>query len=88
MADKTEKKDTPSFEEALTRLEALVTEMEGGQISLDESMKKFAEGMKLADLCGRKLNETEKKIEILLKKGENGTPAWSEFEAPVAAEKE
>jgi len=88
MAEKSEKKEALTFEDALARLEALVSEMEGGQVSLDESMKKFAEGMKLADFCGRKLNETEKKIEILLKKSESGAPVWSEFEAPPAAEKE
>lgn len=69
----------PRFEDALARLETIVTEMESGRVSLDESMRKFAEGMKLAELCSRKLSETEKKIEVLLKRGADGKPAWADF---------
>jgi exodeoxyribonuclease VII small subunit len=62
-----EKKEK-SFEAALKRLEAIVSEMERGDLSLDAMLKKFDEGMRLAQFCSRKLEEAEKKIEILLKK--------------------
>lgn len=57
----------PKFEEALKRLEKIVAEMEGGELSLDESLKKYEEGVKLSRLCMKKLEEAEKKIEILQK---------------------
>lgn len=74
-----DKKDELPFEDALARLETLVGELEGGRVSLDESMKKFAEGTQLANLCSKKLAEAEKKIEILVKQPTGGTPEWSEF---------
>lgn len=58
-----------SFEKALARLETLVKEMEGGQLSLDKMMSSFEEGTKLVGFCSKKLNEVEKKIEQLVKKG-------------------
>ncbi|MCF7863681.1 MAG: exodeoxyribonuclease VII small subunit, partial [Kiritimatiellales bacterium] len=43
-------------------------EMEGGMLSLEEMIKHFEEGSKLVDLCSKKLNEVEQKIEKLVKK--------------------
>ncbi len=60
----------PDFEGALARLEALVKEMEGGELSLDRMMACFEEGSQLAKVCDQKLNEVEKKIEKLVNKGE------------------
>ena len=74
-----EKKNELPFEEALARLETLVGELEGGRTSLDESMKKYAEGMQLAGACTKKLAEAEKKIEILVKQPAGAPPEWSEF---------
>jgi exodeoxyribonuclease VII small subunit len=62
--------ETPSFEQALTRLETLVKEMEGGTLSLDRMMACFEEGSQLVKVCEVKLNEVEKKIEVLVKKGD------------------
>ena len=73
------KKEELPFEEALVRLETLVGELEGGRVSLDESMKKFSDGMQLANLCTKKLAEAEKKIEILVKQTPGGEPEWQEF---------
>lgn len=56
-----------SFEEDLERLEAIVTALEEGGLSLDEALKKFEEGMKLTLRCERTLTEAERKIEILTK---------------------
>ncbi len=57
----------PTFENAMKRLETLVHELESGDLSLDESLKKFQEGIKLSAFCSGKLDETEKKVSILLK---------------------
>lgn len=55
------------FEEALKKLESIVDGLEQGKISLEESLKKYEEGIKLARYCSEKLDEAEKKIEILTK---------------------
>lgn len=58
------------FEEALGRLEDIVKKMESGDMTLEESLKAFEEGIKLARLCSRKLDEAERRVEILLKQEE------------------
>jgi exodeoxyribonuclease VII small subunit len=58
------------FEEALGRLEDIVKKMEAGDMTLEESLKAFEEGIKLARLCSRKLDEAERRVEILLKQEE------------------
>ena len=55
------------FEEALQELENIVHRLEEGKLSLDESLTLFEEGIKLSRLCAQRLDEAEKKIEILLK---------------------
>jgi exodeoxyribonuclease VII small subunit len=60
---------TVDFEKALARLEALVEEMESGDLALEQMIKHFEEGSKLVTLCSGKLNEVEQKIEKLVKKG-------------------
>jgi exodeoxyribonuclease VII small subunit len=58
-----------NFEQSLARLEALVKEMESGTLSLDRMIQCFEEGTRLAALCDQKLNEVEKKVELLIKEG-------------------
>ena len=58
------------FEEALERLEDIVRRMESGDMTLEESLKAFEEGIKLARLCSRKLDDAERRVEILLKQEE------------------
>lgn len=60
----------PSFEKDLERLEAIVAELEGGELSLDQSLKRFEEGVRLAKRCEKALTKAEKKIEILVKSSE------------------
>ena len=57
-----------SFEENMEQLENIVTELEKGELNLDESVKKFEEGMKIAKQCNNILENAEKKITILLEK--------------------
>ncbi|MCK5561299.1 MAG: exodeoxyribonuclease VII small subunit [Thermoplasmata archaeon] len=67
-----------SFEEALGKLENNVRTLEVGELSLEESLKIFEEGMKLSKLCSSKLEEAEQKIEILLE--QEGKLVTEEFE--------
>ena len=68
-----------SFEENINDLENIVTELEKGDLNLDESMKKFEEGMKISRDCTKILEEAEKKITILLEK--DGEIEEENFEA-------
>ena len=61
------KKNT-SFEASLKRLETIVDEMENSQLDIDKAMKLFEEGISLVNQCSSKLDETKKKIEILVEK--------------------
>jgi len=56
-----------SFEKSLKQLEQIVQELESGNLPLEKAMKKFEEGVKLSKYCSEKLDETEKKISILLR---------------------
>ncbi len=67
------------FEAALGELEAIVAAMENGDLPLEEMMRQFERGMNLSKLCAAKLAETEKRIEILVKKA-NGQSEWREIE--------
>ena len=66
MAKKLNPEDTPSFEDALGQLEKLVDSMEQGDMSLDDSLKAFEEGIKLTRQCQKSLDEAEQKEKILL----------------------
>ncbi len=57
------------FEEALEKLEEIVRRMEAGEMTLEESLKAFEEGIKLARLCAKKLDEADRRVEILLRDG-------------------
>ena len=59
------KSDKLNFEKALEKLERIVADMEKGELSLDEMLKKFQEGMELARLCNEHLDMAEKKVEII-----------------------
>ena len=55
-----------SFEESMQELEKIVQELENNNLNLDESVKKFEEGMEISKKCNKILEEAEKKITILL----------------------
>lgn len=58
------------FEKSLARLEEVVKRLESADLSLDEAMSLFEEGVKLSRDCQKKLEEAEGKVEILLKKAD------------------
>lgn len=59
-----------TFEKALEQLEGIVQEMESGDLTLDNALKKFEEGVKLSQFCSKKLEETEKKITLLMEQAD------------------
>lgn len=60
-----------TFEEMMNKLEEISQDLENGELTLDESMEKFEEGMKLSKKCSEVLENAEKKIKILIKDGED-----------------
>jgi exodeoxyribonuclease VII small subunit len=68
-------KKTHDFESALQRLEEIVKAMEGGNLPLAPALELFEEGMKLSKFCHSKLEEAERKVEILVKKGDGTVEA-------------
>jgi exodeoxyribonuclease VII small subunit len=60
------------FEDTFKKLETIVNKLESGDLSLEDSMKLFEEGMRLSRLCSERLAEVQKRVEILLKSEEGG----------------
>ena len=67
-AKKSEAAKKPDFEYSLARLEEIVKKLEGANLSLDDAMKLFEEGVQLSRDCQKYLEQAEGKVEILLKK--------------------
>ena len=63
MARRAEKK----FEEAIEELEGVVEKLESGELSLEDSLAAFENGVRLIKICNQKLSEVEKKVELLVK---------------------
>lgn len=60
-------KKKPTFETQLKDLETIVSQLEEGDLSLEESLVLFENGVKLSRECQNRLNEAERRIEVLLK---------------------
>lgn len=66
-----------SFEEAMDKLDRIVAQLENGDVPLEKAIELFQEGMQLSQLCSSKLEQVERKIEILVE--ENGALAKKPF---------
>lgn len=61
-------KEKPIFEEDLKKLQKIVEELSSGKITLGESLKKYEEGVRLAQSCSQTLSSAQRKVELLMKK--------------------
>ncbi len=61
-----EKKEI-AFEDGLKKLELIVQNLENGDLSLEVALKSYEEGVRIADICSRRLQDAEKKVEVLMK---------------------
>lgn len=68
-----------SFEQAMEKLEQIVSRLENGDVPLEQAIELFQDGMKLSHLCGQKLEVVERKIETLME--ENGTLVKKPFQS-------
>ncbi|MGQ9671266.1 MAG: exodeoxyribonuclease VII small subunit [Desulfosoma sp.] len=75
------RKKTESFEEAMKRLEEIVDKLEKGDLPLEEAMEAFTEGVGLVRQCHEKLEEAEKKVQMLVQ-GEDGRWIATPFDKP------
>ncbi|MGQ9485813.1 MAG: exodeoxyribonuclease VII small subunit [Desulfosoma sp.] len=75
------RKKTESFEEAMKRLEEIVDKLEKGDLPLEEAMEAFTEGVSLVRQCHEKLEEAEKKVQMLVQ-GEDGRWIATPFDKP------
>lgn len=74
----------PKFEDCIQRLEQIVTQLEKGDIPLEQALKLFEEGIQLSQSCRKDLEEAEGKVEILLR--QNGKLTPEPFEVSAGAE--
>ena len=72
------KQESQTFEQALTRLEQIVRQMERGDVPLEQALALFEEGTGLVSSCTKLLDEAELKV-VQLTKGADGTPQETEF---------
>jgi exodeoxyribonuclease VII small subunit len=75
------KDDSMTFEQALARLEEIVGTMESGEQGLDQMLAAFEEGAALVKFCNERLDAIEKRIEILVRRGDRDTA--EPFEPPA-----
>ncbi len=68
------KKQVPQFEQALTELEQLVERMESGELSLEQSLQAFEQGIKLSQDCQHALTEAQQKVAMLQADSEQSQP--------------
>ncbi|WP_040951337.1 exodeoxyribonuclease VII small subunit [Gorillibacterium massiliense] len=73
-----------SFEQAMEKLELIVARLENGDVPLEKAIDLFQEGMQLSQLCGNKLEQVERKIEMLVE--ENGALVKKPFATDNSAD--
>ncbi len=79
MAEASEQAKNPRTEESydalVQRLERVVTELESGQLTLEQSIEKFAQGVQIAKDASKKLDEAERRVELLVRGADGGDEA-------------
>jgi len=67
-----------TFEQAMKQLEKIVQDLESGDMALEKAIKTFEEGVQLSKFCSKKLDETEKRITVLMQNSD-GNPSETPF---------
>ncbi|MDH5543168.1 MAG: exodeoxyribonuclease VII small subunit [Nitrospinota bacterium] len=79
--------ETVKFEKALQKLEEIVSQLEGGELELEKSLKMFEEGIQMAQVCQSQLSGAEKKIEKLIK-DQKGNLSTQQMETDSTSEQD
>lgn len=69
----------PTFETAIEQLQSTVKKLESGELSLEDSLRQFEEGVKLTRVCQEYLAVAEQRVEILMKMNADGQPVTQPF---------
>jgi exodeoxyribonuclease VII small subunit len=77
-----EQKSVPSFEESLAELEAVVKQLESGELPLEKAIEVFERGIALSEACRKQLEAAETKVEILLRRNNEFEPHPFEPQEP------
>jgi exodeoxyribonuclease VII small subunit len=77
-------KEKTAFEDDLKKLQKIVEDLSSGKLTLGESLKKYEEGVKIAQSCSSTLSDAERKVELLMKK--EGKFSLDKFEDTDIAE--
>lgn len=72
------------FEEAMKKLEKIVEDLEKGDLSLDEALKKYQDGLEMSRICAQRLDNAKKKIDVMVK-NKKGEFELKPFDSPVAS---
>ncbi len=72
------------FEEAIKKLEKIVEDLEKGDLSLDEALKKYQDGLEMSRMCAQRLDNAKKKIDVLVK-NKKGEFELKPFDSPAAS---
>lgn len=72
------------FEEAIKKLEKIVEDLEKGDLSLDEALKKYQDGLEMSRICAQRLDNAKKKIDVL-GKNKKGEFELKPFDSPVVS---
>lgn len=73
------------FEEALKQLEVIVSRLELGDLPLEEALSIFEEGVRLTKLCSQRLNEAERRVNILVRNADSAASGLEERPFPVTS---
>ena len=82
---KANKENELKFEDALKKLKEIVEKLEEEEVSLDDALKLFEEGVKLSDICKKRLEEADKKVKVLLK-DKKGNIKLEDFDEEIEEE--
>jgi len=77
-----EEKSVPSFEESLAELEAVVKQLESGELPLEKAIEVFERGVALSEACRKQLEAAETRVEILLRRNNRVEPQPFEPQQP------
>jgi exodeoxyribonuclease VII small subunit len=83
MAQSSDQQQSKGFESALAELQAIVKKMESGELSLEDSLKAFEQGVRLTRQCAEELSAAERKVELLMNPQATDAPKLAPFSAEV-----
>lgn len=86
MSDARKKEDEPSFEQAMERLDEIVSSMEGERMSLEDMVRSYEEGVRLLRVCRGRIDTAKRRVEMITADLEGGKATLAPFDPTASAE--